>query len=303
MRIKRNISTIPGSTKKSGRLLSPRVSLVETVLLWRSKNAATCRRPHFLVLVAQRLAHPVQRPHASLVTPPNKLTPASPFHNMFHGLTGVEPGASHKDWECSCGVTGVPALELPTHKERIKKMVTINSDHTVTLLIGEVEALVAFHNYLAGFTTKGLDENTLRYGIQALSSLLIVRDMFLIDSFHGCTMQDFLDNVEHPFAEKTVHYVRSSLDLVFRDDNFTLDTRRIHRAIALLTTMLELKGLSQRETVTVYGTLSYLYWLKNDTTNARITAQKALTIDEKYWLARITTTALLHHITPHWCQK
>lgn len=184
-----------------------------------------------------------------------------------------------------------------------KKMVTINSDHTVTLLIGEVEALVAFHNYLAGFTTKGLDENTLRYGIQALSSLLIVRDMFLIDSFHGCTMQDFLDNVEHPFAEKTVHYVRSSLDLVFRDDNFTLDTRRIHRAIALLTTMLELKGLSQRETVTVYGTLSYLYWLKNDTTNARIIAQKALTIDEKYWLARITTTALLHHITPHWCQK
>lgn len=182
-------------------------------------------------------------------------------------------------------------------------MVTINSDHTVTLLIGEVEALVAFHNYLAGFTTKGLDENTLRYGIQALSSLLIVRDMFLIDSFHGCTMQDFLDNVEHPFAEKTVHYVRSSLDLVFRDDNFTLDTRRIHRAIALLTTMLELKGLSQRETVTVYGTLSYLYWLKNDTTNARITAQKALTIDEKYWLARITTTALLHHIAPHWCQK
>lgn len=67
--------------------------------------------------------------------------------------------------------------------------------------------------------------------------------------------------------------------------------------------MLELKGLSQRETVTVYGTLSYLYWLKNDTTNARITAQKALTIDEKYGLARITTTALLHHITPHWCQK
>lgn len=271
--------------------------------MWRSKNAATGRRPHFLVLVAQRLAHPVQRPHASLVTPPNKLTPASPFHNMFHGLTGVEPGASHKDWECSCGFTGVPALELPTHKERIKKMVTINSDHTVTLLIGEVEALVAFHNYLAGFTTKGLDENTLRYGIQALSSLLIVRDMFLIDSFHGCTMQDFLDNVEHPFAEKTVHYVRSSLDLVFRDDNFTLDTRRIHRAIALLTTMLELKGLSQRETVTVYGTLSYMYWLKNDTTNARITAQKALTIDEKYGLARITTTALLHHITPHWCQK
>ena len=121
MRIKRNISTIPGSTKKSGRLLSPRVSLVETVLLWRSKNAATGRRPHFLVLVAQSLAHPVQRPHASLVTPPNKLTPASPFHNMFHGLTGVEPGASHKDWECSCGFTGVPALELPTHKERIKK--------------------------------------------------------------------------------------------------------------------------------------------------------------------------------------
>lgn len=65
MRIKRNISTIPGSTKKSGRLLSPRVSLVETVLLWRSKNAATGRRPHFLVLVAQRLAHPVQRPHAT----------------------------------------------------------------------------------------------------------------------------------------------------------------------------------------------------------------------------------------------